>query len=118
MKPELSVIIPFLNESENIETLVRALSGYFSNQQFYAEVIFVNDGSKDDSVKKLCSLAHMGYQAKIINFSKNYGSHAALRAGIKNASGTCITFIYADLQDPLELITILHDKISEGNDIV
>jgi polyisoprenyl-phosphate glycosyltransferase len=118
MKTEISVIVPFLNESENIDLLVHSLSEYFSAKQFNAEVVFVDDGSKDDSVKKLISLQHTGYKAKVISLSKNYGSHAALRAGIKNASGSLITFIYADLQDPLDLISQLFEKIKEGNDII
>jgi glycosyltransferase involved in cell wall biosynthesis len=118
MNPEISVIIPFFNETENIDSLVLGLNDYFSTHSFNAEVIFVNDGSTDDSVKKLCNLKYSGYKAKIISFSKNYGSHAALRAGIKYASGTFITFTYADLQDPLELISGLYHRIQEGYDIV
>ncbi len=118
MKPDISIIIPFLNESENMEYLVSVLNGYFSNVPFQGEVVFVNDGSTDDSVSRIKSLEKKGYQVKIVSLSKNYGSHAALRAGIKNANGSLITFLYADLQDPVELISSLYAKIQEGNDIV
>src|SRR5690606_1439775 len=58
------------------------------------------------------------YLAKAIHLSRNFGSHAALRAGIANASGDFICFNYADLQDPLELITEMKARMMEGNDIV
>ncbi len=114
----VTVLIPFLNEEENIPFLVEGLNDYFTNQKKYnAEVIFINDGSTDNSVKALSNYPTKNYQAKIISLSKNYGSHAALRAGIMNATGDYICFMYADLQDPLELIDQLFRKCEEGNDI-
>ncbi len=116
----LSVIIPFLNEEENIPSLTDALNEFFTRKkEFSAEVIFVNDGSTDRSVEVLKQQNHSAYACKIISFSKNFGSHAALRAGILNASGDYITFMYADLQDPLELIDQMYQSINVGNkDIV
>ena len=113
---KVSVIIPFLNEEENIDSLVTTLSNYFKiENRFEAEVVFVNDGSTDNSKKSLIEHNHENYSAKIISFSKNFGSHAALRAGILNANGDYITFMYADLQDPIQLISQLYDKIGIGN---
>ena len=113
---KVSIIIPFLNEEENIVLLVSTLSDYFEREtRFDVEVIFVNDGSIDNSKKLLLEQNHENYSIKIISFSKNFGSHAALRAGILNASGDYITFMYADLQDPIQLISHLFDKIVEGN---
>ncbi len=102
---KVSVIIPFLNEEENIPVLMETLSTFFTEaKDIQGEVIFVNDGSTDNSIKILSEKKHIGYSSKLINFSKNFGSHAALRAGILNSSGDYITFTYADLQDPIELI--------------
>jgi dolichol-phosphate mannosyltransferase len=117
---KISVIIPFLNEEENIPLLTAALNEFFAiKKEFSAEVIFVNDGSTDHSVPVLRQQDHSAYDCKIISFSKNFGSHAALRAGILHASGDYITFMYADLQDPLELITKMHQSIiTENRDIV
>lgn len=113
---KVSVIIPLLNEQENIDHLVDQLNEYFlANDSFRAEVIFVNDGSQDGTVMKLKASEHIAYQAKVISFSKNFGSHAALRAGIQVATGDFITFMYADLQDPLELINSLFEKIVSQN---
>ena len=114
---KLSIIIPFLNESENIPILAAALSQFCQeNPTLKVEVIFVDDGSKDDSVEQLKSTRHRYYVAKIVKLSKNFGSHAALRAGILNANGDFFTFVYADLQDPLSLIVEMKKRFeSEPN---
>jgi polyisoprenyl-phosphate glycosyltransferase len=115
---KVSVIIPFLNEEENIHSLVTELNSYFTSESAYkTEIIFVNDGSTDRSIELLKKENHSSYEAKIISFSKNFGSHAALRAGIQLATGDYICFMYADLQDPLTLITQLYHKCEEKNEI-
>jgi glycosyltransferase involved in cell wall biosynthesis len=119
MKPLLSVIIPFLNEQDGIPHLVTSLNSFFSDEHpFRAEVVFVNDGSTDNSLQILRQQQHLTYQAKIVSLSQNYGSHAALRAGIMHCEGGYITFMYADLQDPLELINSMFSAVSEGSEIV
>lgn len=111
----LSVIIPVLNEEDNIDILVGELNRFFLQKNDYsAEVLFVNDGSTDETVKKLKSAEHFSYVARIISLSKNFGSHAALRAGIERATGEYITFMYADLQDPLELLDSMLNKIKDS----
>lgn len=118
-KPYVSVIIPIYNEYEGIPFLVESLNGFFAEHKYLnAEVIFVNDGSKDNSVQRLSEMKHETYKAKVISFSRNFGSHAALRAGIATAQGELICFNYADLQDPLELILDMKNRIDEGNDII
>jgi glycosyltransferase involved in cell wall biosynthesis len=116
---KISVIIPVFNEEENIDHLVYELSAYFQKETRYStEVIFVNDGSSDRTMDKLKRAAHHAYTHKIISFSRNFGSHAALRAGILRAKGDYITFMYADLQDPLMLLSQLYDEMeSKGVDI-
>lgn len=115
----ISVIIPIYNEYEGIPFLVENLSSFFGeNPQLNAEVIFVNDGSRDRSAERLQELTHKSYNAKIISLSRNFGSHAALRAGISIASGEWVCFNYADLQDPLQLILQMESKTREGKDII
>jgi len=115
----VTVIIPIFNEYEGIPLLVKSLNDFFAvNDHLRAEVIFVNDGSSDSSALRLSDMEHKTYLAKAIHLSRNFGSHAALRAGIANASGDFICFNYADLQDPLELITEMKARMMEGNDIV
>jgi len=118
MTPKVSIIIPFLNEEENISSLVESLNLYFSKKkEFQVEILFINDGSTDNSVLALRQQKHIYYECKIISLSKNFGSHAALRAGIMQATGAHICFIYADLQDPLFLIDKLYEESKKGNDI-
>jgi glycosyltransferase involved in cell wall biosynthesis len=116
---KVSVIIPVFNEAENIDPLVYALNAYFQQERQYAtEVIFVNDGSTDTTLDKLKQAPHHSYTYKIISFSRNFGSHAALRAGILRAKGDYITFMYADLQDPLTLMSQLYEEMEhKGVDI-
>jgi dolichol-phosphate mannosyltransferase len=115
----VSVIIPIFNEYEGVPFLVDSLNEFFGQHpDLNAEVIFVNDGSKDNTVERLSEMSHKTYRAKVISFSRNFGSHAALRAGIANASGDYICFNYADLQDPLELIVQMKELMEQGNDIV
>ena len=118
MKDKITVIVPLLNEAENIERLCNELERYFQvHGEFSAEVIFVDDGSTDNSVEMLIKQDRHSYHAKIIKLSKNFGSHSALRAGILHATGDYITFIYADLQDPLSLIDRLFWECKNGNEI-
>lgn len=118
MRNKVSIIIPFLNEEENISLLTESLSFFFSEKkEFDAEVLFIDDGSTDKSLQLLKVAKHSRYRCKIISLSKNFGSHAALRAGIQQATGKYICFMYADLQDPLELIEKLYFKCEEGNDV-
>ncbi len=115
----ITVIIPIFNEYEGIPFLVNSLNEFFrDNSQLNAEVIFVNDGSRDNSVERLMSMEHRSYKAKVISFSRNFGSHAALRAGISHATGDYICFNYADLQDPLDLVIRMKELMEQGNDIV
>jgi len=119
LKKKLSVIIPFLNEEENINTLVVSLNVFFESfSEVETEVIFVDDGSSDKSVELLQQNKHTSYKSKIVKLSKNFGSLPALYAGISHANGDLITFIYADLQDPLALIKQMFHKHQEGYDIV
>jgi polyisoprenyl-phosphate glycosyltransferase len=115
----VSVIIPIYNEYEGIPFLVENLNAFFSGHpNLRAEVIFVNDGSKDGSVERLVEMNHVTYKAKVISLSRNFGSHAALRAGISIATGELVCFNYADLQDPLELILQMEEKTKEGYEII
>jgi dolichol-phosphate mannosyltransferase len=115
----VSVIIPIYNEYEGIPFLVQSLNDFFAQHtSLKAEVIFVNDGSKDKSVERLLEVKHESYKAIVISLSRNFGSHAALRAGISISTGELVCFNYADLQDPLELIIQMAEMIEEGNDII
>jgi polyisoprenyl-phosphate glycosyltransferase len=120
LEKRISIIIPFLNESENVPTLVETLDNFFrKNALTNCEVIFVDDGSTDNSTEVFSKhFKGRSFSGKVIKLSKNYGSHAAVRAGLVNASGDYAMFLPADLQDPPELIIELSSKIKEGYDVV
>ncbi len=114
---DVTVILPFLNEESSLESTADKLNSYFEKVDLKGEVIFVDDGSSDKSFDIISKRKYTGFRAKVIKLSKNFGTHAALRAGISKAEGSYITFMYADLQDPLELIEQLYLKCKEGSDI-
>lgn len=119
MNKGISIIIPIYNEEEGIPALVEELNKFFNNiRNTFIEIIFINDGSSDNSFKILQQQSFKNYSIQIISLSQNYGSHAALRAGISKAKYEHITFMYADLQDPLELIYQMYEQSNRGFDIV
>ncbi|HTD95196.1 MAG TPA: glycosyltransferase family 2 protein [Chitinophagaceae bacterium] len=115
---DITIIVPFLNEEDNIERLGSELLKFTeARPDLVFEIILINDGSTDSSVNTIRA-TKFPLQTKLISFSQNFGSHAALRAGIMHSKGGFITFLYADLQDPIENITTMYAKEIEGNDIV
>jgi glycosyltransferase involved in cell wall biosynthesis len=116
--PDITVIIPFLNEEDNIQRLGTELVRFTdARPETRFEIILVNDGSTDNSVDVI-RRTKFPQLTKVISFSQNYGSHAALRAGIMHSQGKNVTFLYADLQDPIDNISTMYAKQSEGNDII
>ena len=115
---EISVVVPLYNESENIESLFTRLTPVLELLQTSFEVICINDGSQDDTLKKLIQLRQQNSAIKIVNLSRNFGKEIALTAGIDYASGAAVIPIDADLQDPPELIAKLIAKWREGYDVV
>ena len=119
MKPRITVISPFLNESGNIENYVNTLNCFFVDKPYTAEIILVDDGSTDNTIDLLRGLQFGNYDIRLLKLSKNFGAQAAVRAGIRHATGDYVTFLPADLQDPLDLIDRSLDIVSEKNaDIV
>jgi polyisoprenyl-phosphate glycosyltransferase len=118
LSESISVIIPFLNESDNIADLCNCLENYAKDKQYNLELVFVDDGSKDNSVELLKVYKFKYTKAKIISLSKNFGSHSALRAGISKATSDICMFFSADLQEPVELVELLYRKLEEGYDLV
>jgi len=120
---QLSIVIPCFNEEEVIEEtnhrLLNLLSTWIAREQIDGyEIIYVDDGSKDDTLNKLKKFSENNLDVKVISFSGNFGQQAALTAGIDNASGDAIITLDADLQDPPELIEEMVQKHIEGFDIV
>ena len=100
---KLTIVIPVYNESENLERLETTFLDYFANAKLKSLVLFVDDGSKDDSLEKIKSICNKSNQFKYISFFRNYGLSAAIKAGFDNVQTEFTGYIDADLQtDPNE----------------
>ncbi len=114
----LSVVIPCYNEEPNLDDLFKRLISVLDQLNLTYEIICINDGSRDNTLKRLIDYHCSNSGIKIINFSRNFGKEIALTAGIEYAKGDAVIPIDADLQDPPELIGELILKWQEGYDVV
>jgi glycosyltransferase involved in cell wall biosynthesis len=114
----LSIVIPLYNEEESIVPLYEGLMTVLPGLKRSFEIIYINDGSLDNSHAVLCRLAERDAAVKVINLRRNFGQTAAMAAGFEHARGRVIIPMDADLQnDPVD-IPVLLQKIEEGYDIV
>jgi glycosyltransferase involved in cell wall biosynthesis len=118
-KKLLSVVVPVFNESEVIQVFYGRLKSVLDSLASLAhEIIFVDDGSRDDSYKKVADLADGDRRVRAIKFSRNFGHQIAITAGIDSARGDAVIVMDADLQDPPELIPKFVEKWEEGYEVV
>ena len=102
---DLSIIIPCYNEDKNVSIIHDAINKIFYNKKFTYEMIFINDGSKDNTEVELKKLVkNSKSNIKVINFSRNFGKEAAMYAGLKESSGEYVSIIDADMQQNPSLI--------------
>ena len=114
----LSVVIPVYNEAENLEPLYRELAVQCPKLGRTYEILFIDDGSKDDSFAVLKGIQKRDKKVKVIRFRKNFGQTAAMSAGFDYARGEVIITLDADLQNDPKDFPLLLSKIEEGYDIV
>lgn len=120
-KVELSIIVPFYNEEENLQELNKKIVDVSSSLKVSCEVVYVNDGSLDKSIEVLeKAIKNQKSQppTKIIVFNKNFGQTAAVSAGIDNSNGKLVSFLDSDLQNDPEDLPRFLEKLSEGYDAV
>ncbi len=117
MRAVLSVVIPLYNEAENIPRLFQVLNQLVNKLPKRTELIFVDDGSKDETLK-LLRQKKIKYPKMIIELSRNFGHQAALLAGLEQATGQYIVTMDGDLQHPPSLIPEMLRAHKEGIDIV
>ncbi|MBF0274601.1 MAG: glycosyltransferase family 2 protein [Nitrospinae bacterium] len=117
---KLSVIVPLLNESENLPELYKRLTSVITKEfsDFDREIVFIDDGSSDNSYSIIEGFQTNDSCIKSIQLSRNFGHHNAVAAGIDNVDGDFIVVMDADLQDRPEDIPPLYKKLSEGFDVV
>ncbi len=116
----IDLIIPLYNESQTVEFLFRRLEKVFGGQTDYTfHVIFVNDGSRDDTLRKLKELCPgFSLSSKIISLSRNFGHQSAMVAGLESSAGAASVVLDGDLQDPPEVVFEMLKKWEEGFKVV
>jgi glycosyltransferase involved in cell wall biosynthesis len=114
----LSVVVPVHDEQESLEELVRRLTDEVASLAVDAEIILVDDGSRDASYTMMVALAGRDPRIKVVQLSRNFGHQVALTAGIELAGGDAVVVMDADLQHPPELISEFVRLWRDGNDIV
>lgn len=115
---KISVVIPFLNEQENLPVLYERLIGALDGQPEKFEVIFIDDGSTDGSARWVAEKAAEDDRIRMLRLSRNFGHQIAITAGLDRAGGDAVVVMDADLQDPPEVIPALVKKWREGHEVV
>lgn len=120
MEKSISFVIPIFNEQNSLRELYDQLKQITKNKlrEFTPEIIFINDGSTDNSLKVLKQLHDQDSNVKIISFRRNLGKATALNQGFKKASGDIVVTMDGDLQDGPENIPALIEKLNKGYDLV
>lgn len=117
----LSVIVPCFNEEESIPDFYSEFlknASFFEEKELSLEFIFVDDGSKDATVREVKKLIEQDDRVHLLSFSRNFGKEAAIYAGLNKAKGDYVVMMDADLQDPPSLIPEMYAHIEEGYDSV
>ena len=112
----LTVVVPLFNEEENINKLSQSITKALSDIDY--EVLFINDGSTDNSENEIVKLSSTDPKIKLINLRRNYGQTAAMQAGFDQSKGTIVIPMDGDLQNDPKDIPKLIEKINEGYDVV
>ena len=106
----LSIVVPCFNEEESVEIFFKEIQKVLADQNY--EIIYINDGSSDNTLKKIKKLVNENSNIKYISFSRNFGKESAIYAGLKNASGDLVFRIDVDLQHSHRLIPEIIETVS------
>jgi dolichol-phosphate mannosyltransferase len=117
-EPELSVVIPVYNEEENIPVLYARLQRALEDANINFEIVFVDDGSCDQSIAKLNEIAASDKRVTVVELARNFGHQVAITAGLDFARGKAVAVMDADLQDPPEVLPQFVAKWREGHEVV
>lgn len=116
--PEISVVIPLKNEQASLQVLLKRVIQTLDGLHQTYEMIFVNDGSDDETLDLLLAKQKICPALRVLDLSRNFGKEAALTAGLDHARGKAVVVMDADLQDPPELIAEMVAKWKEGFEVV
>ena len=116
---KISIVVPCYNEEESIPLFYNELKKVFDSRKEVLEIIYVDDGSSDKSLKEMKKIASSDKNVRYISFSRNFGKEAAMYAGLSHATGDYITIMDVDLQDPPSMLPEMIRLIEEADyDIV
>lgn len=118
MKAKYSILVPAYNEQEVLKIFYETATKHFDTLKEEYEIIFVNDGSKDNTRLILKELAESDKRVKIVNFSRNFGQQAAELAALNYSTGEAVIIMDCDLQDPPEVALQMIEKWKEGYEVV
>ena len=116
--PLLSLVVPVFNEEDSIEIFLTSVEPFLDRAGLRFEIVFVNDGSRDDTLGHLLDCSALDSRIRVVNLSRNFGKEAALTAGIDHAKGDILIPMDIDLQDPPDLVSAFIERWREGYDIV
>src|SRR5690606_13892855 len=116
----ISIVIPVYNEEKNIQPLFAMLNSVMEDLKvrYWVELIFVNDGSEDETLRMLESLENPAYKIKIINLSRNFGQQNALKAGYDHSIGDAVICMDGDLQNPAHTVLEMISLWEAGYEVV
>ena len=117
-EPDLSVIVPFYNEEDNVEPMHAAIVDAVERLAIPFEMVFVDDGSQDRTLQQAIGLARNDVRVRVVQFRRNFGQTAAMAAGIELARGKVLITMDGDLQNDPGDIALLLAKLNEGYDFV
>lgn len=117
---KISIVVPCFNEEEVIEMFYKELMKVINQlkDKYSYEIVFIDDGSKDNTLKILKDLRKENENIKIISFSRNFGKESAIYAGLSNSTGELVVLMDSDLQHPPKTILEMLEEINNGYDVV
>lgn len=115
---DISIVVPCYNEEESIDNFMDTITPILEDIGMRYEIIFINDGSSDNTLKKLLEAKKRNSHIRILDFSRNFGKEAALTAGLEKSRGKAVIPIDIDLQHPPHIIKEFIKKWQEGYDVV
>lgn len=115
---KITIVVPFLNEKDNLPVLLQRVAGVFAARDEDWELLLVDDGSTDGSAEWAVEQAQANRHVRVVRLSRNFGHQLAITAGLDRSDGDAVVVMDADLQDPPETIGAMVDKWREGFEVV
>lgn len=116
-KEKITLVVPCYNEEKNVELFYNECKNAFKNFNYKIEIVFVNDGSKDNTFAELKKIVQKNeyIHVKVVNFSRNFGKEAAMYAGLEHSTGEYVAIIDADLQQKPELVKNMMEELNKDD---